>query len=279
MAELVAALGVPHSPLLWRLMEDETATDVVRVMELFELFRGRLEAARPDVIVIVASDHFHQFTHENMPAFAIGKADRLRGTYPNEQRAFGLPALDLDGDPDLAAAFLGDHQLAGDIDFAFTSHPWVDHAYVVPLLFLAPGGNVPVVPIHTNTNAPPIPSAKRFADVGHHLRNVIDNSTLERRVAVVASGHLAFELGGPRQFGGGSVDPLFDARAVGWMAEGDIEGAVGGSSYEELSSAGNLSFQFLNFVTLLALADRPADFSAAPECRFGSEPFFAWTNR
>src|SRR5262249_37887230 len=39
-----------------------------------EAFRETLTRARPDVLVMVGSDHFHQLWLDNMPQFLIGKA-------------------------------------------------------------------------------------------------------------------------------------------------------------------------------------------------------------
>ncbi len=276
MAELVGAFGVPHTPLLWRLRDDREATDLVGVFEHFDRFRSMFEAARPDAVVAIASDHFHQYTFESMPAFAIGRGTHIRGTHPNEERSFGLPQVDLVGDTELADRIAGSDVLTSEIDFAFTNRPWLDHAYVVPLLELMPNLDVPVVPIHTNTNAPPLPSAQRFVALGRHVRSSIEADPSKKRVVVVATGHLAFELGGPRQFRGVSPDPAFDEEATGWLARGDLEAAQSGCTFERLARAGNLGFQFLDFVSLLAAAGSPADIAAQVGCRFGAEPFFAW---
>jgi protocatechuate 4,5-dioxygenase beta chain len=39
-----------------------------------EAFRETLTSARPDVLVMVGSDHFHQLWLDNIPQFLIGKA-------------------------------------------------------------------------------------------------------------------------------------------------------------------------------------------------------------
>lgn len=277
MGEVVAALGVPHTPLLWRLLNQPVPSDLVEVADAFREFRRRLVEARPDVLIVVASDHFRQLSTANMPAFMIGKADSMRGTHPNEERAFGLPSLQVGGYPALATAVLGRHQLAGGFDFSFSDEPWLDHGFVVPLLYLTPELNVPVVPIHTNSNAPPIPPASRFHELGRHLRAVVDGQPGALRVAVVASCHLAYELGGPRQFLGRSPDSDFDAAVVRRAAEGDAPGLIDICSYERMLEAGNLTFQVLNLITCLGAAgDRPAAIARPVACRFGNEPFFAW---
>ena len=42
-------------------------------------WRERLEAARPDALVVVAAEHFANFFMNNMPSFAVGMADRYEG--------------------------------------------------------------------------------------------------------------------------------------------------------------------------------------------------------
>lgn len=276
MSELVGAFGVPHTPLLWRLRHDRDATDLVPVFQHFRLVGEMIADARPDALVMIASDHLHQYTVENMPAFSIGKAPEIRGTYPNEERAFGLPPVELAGDPALATSIGGAHTLTTAIDFSFTNRPWLDHAYVVPLLQVVPELDIPIVPIHTNTNAPPIPSAGRFAALGRLVRTAIDSGPLNRRVVLLATGHLALDLGGPRQFTGTTPDPDFDRQAMEWMADGELDAALAGSTFDRLRQAGNLTFQFLDFVSLLAAADRAPDLAVGIPCRFGTEPFFAW---
>ena len=277
MAEIVLTLGVPHTPLLWRTMQEPIPDDLAPIRSEYQRLRTLLDAARPDVIVMVASDHFRQLGTSNMPAFLIGKVPTMRGTHPNEERHFGMPRVDVPGDVELAAMLLGGRQLPDRFDFSFSDELWLDHAYIIPLLYLRPELDIPVVPVNTNCNAPPIPSARRFAQLGSYLRDAITCWSDNRRVAVVGSGHLAFELGGPRQFSGGSPGPEFDQAAVEWIATGDVEGAVAGCSFDRMLSAGNLSFQYLNFLTCLTAAGGvPATSADGVMCRFGAEPFFVW---
>lgn len=277
MAELVGAYGVPHTPLLWKMMDgDVIPEDLDPINAHFARVRAAIDAAHPDAFVIVASDHFHEFNHANMAAFSIGKADRISGTHPNEERSFGLPTVEVPGHPGLAETILGRESLAGGFDFSYSNDPHLDHAYVVPLLYLRPEMDVPVVPIHTNTNAPPLPLASRFVALGDHIRHAIELHPDPIRVIALASGHLAYELGGPNQFLGRSTDPEFDEMAVGWIRDAALADAASQCTYERFTRAGNLTFQFLNFLTLAAIANRPADDALAIACRFGNEPFFSW---
>jgi aromatic ring-opening dioxygenase catalytic subunit (LigB family) len=280
MAEIVGVLGVTHNPLMWATLHESVPEDLAGVAANFERFRTLISDLAPDVIVLVASDHFHMVMMANMPAFMIGKAPVMRAGHPNEARQFGLERTSVDGDPELAAHLLGGRDLTAVVDFAFSDEPWLDHSFLVPLLFLTPALDVPVVPIFTNCNAPPIPTATRFAGLGTYLGAAIRSSDAERRVLVVGSGHLAHELGGPRQFLGHSPDLDFDVKAVKWMAGGDIESAVATTSFDRLTEAGNESYQFLNFITCMAVAEgRPASFAEGTPTRFGNLPFFSWDMR
>jgi len=273
----VGVVGITHNPLMWSALDDPMSTDLDGVTANTSRLREWVSGLAPDVVVVIASDHLHMLVTSNMPAFMIGKASRMRAIHPNETRSFGLQPTELSGDHDLAAHLLGGRGMAPGFDFAFSDEPWLDHSFMVPLLLLRPELDLPMVPVFTNANSPPIPNARRFAQLGSHLRAAIQTATDRRRVLVVGSGHLAHELGGPRQFLATSPDPRFDEEAVSWMANGDLESAIAGSDFDRLTAAGNETYQFLNFITCMALAGgNPATFAEGTPTRFGNLPFFAW---
>lgn len=276
MAHLVGVAGLTHNPLMWAALSEGTPEDLASTADLSESFRQRVADLGPDVIVVVASDHLHMLMTANMPAFMIGKAPVMRAVYPNEERSFGLQRTTVAGDPKLAGHILKEG-LSASIDFAFSDEPWLDHSFVVPLRLLTPELETPVVPVFTNANSPPIPNAARFAQLGAVVAAAIRSAPSNDRVLLVGSGHLAFELGGPSQFLGASPDRDFDRMAIGWMGAGDLDAAVAESTFARLASAGNETFQFLNFITCLSVAgSRPATVAEGPESRFGALPFFWW---
>ena len=63
-----------------------------------------LAAARPDVLVIVAAEHFANFFMNNMPAFAIGLAESYEGPIEDPQW-LGIPRTVIPGNAPLVAAF------------------------------------------------------------------------------------------------------------------------------------------------------------------------------
>jgi len=269
---------VPHTPLLWRELQAQHLADLAPVSAHFADFRARIEALRPDAVVMVASDHFRATSTAAMPAFMIGKTAVTPATFSNEVRAFDIPQFQVQGDPKLARALLGGRSLTTEFDFGYSDEIRLDHAFAIPLLYLRPDHDLPVVPIFTNATAPPMPVAQRFIELGTYLNRAIDNAG-DGRVVIVVSAHLAFEIGGPRQFSGLSPDPEFDREAVRWLVERDLEGAAAGATFDRMLQAGNVTHQYLNLLVACAAAEGlMLQVGEGTACRHGNEPFFAWSS-
>ncbi|MBN6191561.1 hypothetical protein JQN58_32325 [Aneurinibacillus sp. BA2021] len=276
MAELVLAAATPHNPLLWRAMREPYPPDLVAVAANFRRIREAIAEAEVDALIVLGTDHVRQFFADNSPAFIVGKAASYHGTYENEVRTFGMEYAELTGHPELAAQIAGREVLPEAIDFS-VSHEWrLDHSFVLPLQYVRPELDLPIVPIHANAILPPLPSAARFAALGHHLRAAVESWDGGARVALLTSGHMATDVGGPRTFNG-SPDPAFDAEAVGWMRDGDLDAAIAGCRFDRIMAAGNVTYQYVNIVTALAaMQGRPAELAEATTSRFASSPFFLW---
>ena len=94
------------------------------------------------------------------------------------------------------------------------------------------------MPIYTNIFAPPLPQPKRFVQLGRAIREMVESWPSDKRVAIIGTGHLSLELGGPRQFGEHGPDPEFDRKAVEWIANGDIEGCLAEVTLDSLHAPG-----------------------------------------
>ena len=109
MATVAAVIASTHHPFYYRA---STSTGVDRPpfadewVAKIKAFRETLTRARPDVLVMVGSDHFHQLWLDNMPQFLIGKAPAYDANWYNEEREFGLPRMFLQGQEDLSGYLL-----------------------------------------------------------------------------------------------------------------------------------------------------------------------------
>jgi len=280
MATVAAVIASTHHPFYYRA---STATGSERPpfadewQAKIEAFRATLDRARPDVLVMVGSDHFHQLWLDNMPQFLIGKAPFYNANFYNEEREFGLPRMLLRGDEELSAYLLRQGIDAG-FDLAFSNELRVDHSITCPIITLRPQADLPIVPVYTNIFAPPMPQPARFVQLGQAIRAMVEAWPSDKRVAIIGTGHLSLELGGPRQFGPHGPDPEFDRKAVEWIATGDLKSALAGVSLDSLWLPGNATHGFMDFMLMMGVAgeDVPADYVDSLDLFHTMEAYFTW---
>ena len=88
MAKLVAILATTHHPFFYKtsqLPPEEAPPFAADWVRKVEAYRETLTIARPDLLVMVGSDHFHQLWLDNMPQFLVGKAPYYDGNWENDQ--------------------------------------------------------------------------------------------------------------------------------------------------------------------------------------------------
>lgn len=279
MARLVSLIGVPHDPTLpiaARLRPQGKAhPGAIPALDCFAALRATLAAARPDVVVMAGSDHLNQWFFDNMAPFMVGKAERMTGPFPSEMDAWGLEPCDLPVDGALARHILR-HGYDEGVDFAFSSEFVADHSFTIPLGFLRPERDLPVVPLFVNLLAPPVPPGRRYAQVGAAIRAAVENHEGAGRVAMVVTGHMANAVGGPAMMtsvreGGTEWD-----RAMWTLIEAnDVAEIVRRSTWDQLFAAGNGTPGFLAYVLAYGAArGAPPSYrrlvatAAQPACAF-----------
>ncbi|MDY7084265.1 MAG: extradiol ring-cleavage dioxygenase [Actinomycetota bacterium] len=280
MASIVAVIASTHHPFYYKA---STATGEDRPPFADEwtrkilTFRETLTKANPDVLVMVGSDHFHQLWLDNMPQFLVGKAPFYDANWYNEEREFGLPRLLLKGEEDLSAHILR-AGLDDGFDLAFSNELRIDHSITCPIITLRPEADLPIVPIYTNIFAPPLPQPKRFVQLGESIRKIVESWPSHLRVAIIGTGHLSLELGGPRQFGPHGPDPEFDRRAVEWIATGDLDNCLREVTLDSLHSPGNATHGFMDFMLMMGVAGAgaKADHVDTLDLFHTMEAYFTW---
>jgi protocatechuate 4,5-dioxygenase beta chain len=280
MAELVAVIASTHHPFYYKtstLPEEERPPFAAEWIAKIQNFRETLTKARPDVLVMVGSDHFHQLWLDNMPQFLVGKAPVYDANWYNEEREFGLPRMRLAGDEAFSQHILREGLDAG-FDLAFSNELRIDHSVTCPIITLRPEADLPIVPIYTNIFAPPLPQPKRFVQLGRTIRELVESMPGNQRVAVIGTGHLSLELGGPRQFGPTGPDPEFDRKAVEWIASGDIEGCLAEVTLDSLHNPGNATHGFMDFMLMMGVAGEgaKADYVETVDLFHTMEAYFTW---
>ena len=188
MSEIVVGAAASHTTLM------NTRWDEVDHLPRAHRFRDGLAeaaeiitAARPDLAVIVGSNHFRGFWLDLMPAFTIGVGEVIAAG------EHGTPKGSQPTDPDAARAVVADLMTSG-FDPAFSAELGVDHGTTHAIQYLLPGHDVPVLPLIVNVFAPPLPSLARCLELGGALGKALRALPDDRRVAVIATGGLSHTL-------------------------------------------------------------------------------------
>lgn len=178
-----AFLGISHSPLMGLnpvapAVEQELKAAIASARE-------QVLAFAPELVVLVAPDHYNGFFNELMPPFCIGTQARSVGDYLT-------PAGDLNVDADAAVA-LATRLMDEEFDLAVSRRMQVDHGFAQSLQLLWGGLDTPpVLPIFMNAVAQPgIPRLRRCRSLGQAIGRFLDGEP--RRTLLIGSGGLSHE--------------------------------------------------------------------------------------
>src|SRR5262249_56244783 len=85
------------------------------------------------------------------------------------------------------------------------------------------------------------------------------------------------ESGWAKPFEANLTDPNFDAAAVGWIVNGDIQSAAEGCTPEKMVKAGNMTSGYLNFLMMMGVANtsKPS-YAEGLDAGFPAITFFSW---
>ena len=145
-----------------------------------------LAVAKPDALIIVAAEHFANFFMNNMPAYAIGMADHYEG--PIEDPGWlGIEKTRVPGNAALSQRII--KSVMNEVDVAFAEEWKFDHGIMVPLHFLTPRFDLPVIPVNINCQGPPLTPLARAWAFGAALRKACD--AVPQRIALVGTGGIS----------------------------------------------------------------------------------------
>jgi len=148
--------------------------------------RREMLASRPDALIVVAAEHFANFFANNMPSFAIGMADSYSGPIEDPDW-LQIPRTRIPGNAALSQQLI--QEVMQSVDVAFCEEWRFDHGIMVPLHFLTPEYDLPVMPVNINCQGPPLIPLARCWAFGRALRHACDRAP--ERIAVVGTGGIS----------------------------------------------------------------------------------------
>lgn len=185
--------------------------------------RSALEAARPDVLIIVGDDQNEVFGPPINPNLAVYCGDKVTGNTLLRFQEHGYDeTVTLDCHPEMAHA-LADGLVERGFDPAVMTElrplskpEGIGHAFTRPAQMLQlSGSGVPIVPVFLNSYHEPLPSAQRCFALGQAIREIADSRP--ERIAVLGSGGLSHDPGGPRA---GWIDEPLDRWVLDRLSQG-----------------------------------------------------------
>lgn len=257
MARIVAAMAMTHSPGLtgWftRAPEEQQQLALGATKEM----RRRLEVARPDVVIMFSNDHLLNWPINNTPEYTVGIADEHVGPADWYDEWLGMATKYRVPGHSALARYLVNEGARRRLTFAYLRDMQFDDGFSVPLHYLTPEMKTRFVPVSMNCTVPPIPTPERAYAVGATLRDMLKAYPGDERIAVVGTGGLSHEPGGPRYFW---VDEEFDRWFLDLLKSGDHARLLRECTLERMEAAGSGgTAELLSWILTLAFTRGPAD--------------------
>jgi len=266
MAQIVAGFGVPHTPIFPHFVKRDGPD--CETAKLFAAQKNELAAARPDLILMFDTDHLNTFFLDDLPIFAVGvdKTFKAPNDEPRDVPNYIVPSYAA------LAAHVRAATIAAGYDVGMTQNYSVDHSVTVPLHFLTPDMQVPVIPFFISGHLPPLPSAARCFALGQAVARAIESWSEPKRVVVMGSGSFSLEVGGPRMAPGrsdGVPDPDWAMRVIKLLEAQETDRLIAEATEHQMLKAGNVGGELLNWIAMLGAIGKRKPSYIAPQMANG----------
>ena len=211
MGKIVGAFTSGHTALMIRRYQAADPEQAKRVMDGFQEIRRRVSEARPDALLVVATDHLKTFFLNNIPTFCLGVGDECRAWGEG-----GVPKYRIPVHKKLARAVL-EGCIEGGFDLAYSEEMPLDHSFMTPLHFIRPEMDIPIIPLFQNHAVKPLPTPRRCYQLGAMIREAVEKRGDGAKVVMLGTGGLSHWVGRPEM---GTINADFDRRVLLMIASG-----------------------------------------------------------
>ncbi|HZU07295.1 MAG TPA: hypothetical protein VFB73_15115 [Chloroflexota bacterium] len=243
MARIVAAMAMVHGPRITGAPDRADPAAAQRTWDGFAALRRELEAASPDWALVITNEHLTNPFFPYAAPFTLGLAPRFRA--PAEPAA-ALPEMLVPSDEAISAQLL-DMAWAAGFDLAYSHDLLLDHGTTVPLHFLTPHLDLPIVHIHQLVSRGPRPRLRRCYELGGLLRQFIEARPAAERVAVIGTGGLSHWVGNAKM---GQVNAAWDQHVLRLFAERRDDELLAMTDAALEAEAGNGAHELRNWITV-----------------------------
>jgi aromatic ring-opening dioxygenase catalytic subunit (LigB family) len=224
MGKIVAAMATVHAPQLFTRPPTEDPAQLDADIAAMRELGKTLDETKPDVAIVIGSDHLETFFLSAVPTFAIVAGRTAQAAFAG--RNYELPTHPL-------AEELLDKLVDAGFDMTYSQDAVMGHSFAAVYEWVIEGRAIPVVPVFVNTYLPPLPKARRCEALGKAIREIVERGP--ERVAIIASGGMS-HYPGTWKYPQPAFD--FDWWAIAQMERGN-PGALLDLTNEQLDEVGN----------------------------------------
>ena len=212
----------------------------------FDDMRADLEASGAEAVIVIAAEHFANFFMNNMPSFAVGMADFYDG--PIEDPGWlGIDKFRAPGNRALSQRVIA--EVMQTVDVAYAEEWLFDHGIAVPLHFLTPRFDLPVIPININCQGPPLTPLHRAWALGEALRRAAD--AVPERLAIIGTGGISHWPATPDS---GKINRDWDLDFMDRWCRNDRSALLDYDDLTVYADAGQGGFEIRTFLAVSAAA-------------------------
>ena len=213
--------------------------------------RQDIEDSGAEALIVVAAEHFANFFMNNMPAFCIGVGEEYEGPIEDPDW-LKIPKTSVPGCPDLATRITSNVMQTVDVSYA---EEWkFDHGIMVPLNFLTPNYDLPIIPVNINCQGPPLTPLHRAWDFGRALRRACDH--VPEKIALIGTGGVSHWPATPDS---GKINEEWDRQFLDELMRQDKKAYLRYTDNETYSQAGQGGYEIRTYIAAAAAAGGAGD--------------------
>jgi aromatic ring-opening dioxygenase catalytic subunit (LigB family) len=213
--------------------------------------RQEIESTGAEALMVIAAEHFANFFMNNMPAYCIGMAESYDGPI-EDPKWLGIEKQKIPGAPGLSRRLAV--EIMQTVDVAYSEEWKFDHGIMIPLHFLTPKFDLPVIPVNINCQGPPLTPLHRAWAFGEAIRRACDS--VDEKVAVVGTGGISHWPATPDS---GKINEAWDRRFLDQLMSQDREALLSYDDVQTYRDAGQGGFEIRTYIAAAAAAGGAGD--------------------
>ncbi len=213
--------------------------------------RQEIEASGAEALVVIAAEHFGNFFMNNMPAYCIGMGEYYEGPIEDPEW-LKIERTRIPGAPDLGRRLT--REVLQSVDTAYAEEWKFDHGIMVPLNFLTPNYDLPIIPVNINCQGPPLTPLHRVWEFGEALRRACD--AVPEKIAVVGTGGISHWPATPDS---GKINEAWDRDFLDRLMRNDKDALLSYTDEEIYRDGGQGGFEIRTFIAAAAAAKGQGD--------------------